>query len=312
MYKVDNCSEEERREDRRTEDEHRRDRRSEDKHREDESREDRCKADKIPPRGLKSYASFLLEYLKANLAMQIEYKASFVGRVIGMILNDAMWLSFWLLYFARFPVVQGWERADVVTLWAICAFGFGLCFSVFGNINRIASIVIRGELDFYLTYPRHVLLHLAVSRMDPTALGDVAFGLMVFFALVKPTYVQAFLFIVSGFFVACIFFGFTVLVHSLAFVLGSSEMLSDHATNTLIHFSTYPSDVFDRPTKLVLFTLIPAGFINSVPVSVIKDFSPTFFAGLAACGILLVLGSNRIFKSLLRKYESGNLMQVRM
>jgi ABC-2 type transport system permease protein len=265
-----------------------------------------------PPRGLRSYASFLFEYLKANLAMQMEYRATFIGRIIGMVLNDAMWLSFWLIYFARFPVVRGWERADVVTLWAVCALGFGLCFSLFGNINRIASIVVRGDLDFYLVYPRHVLLHLAVSRMDATALGDVAFGLVVFFALVKPTVIQALLFVVSGLLVACIFFGFTVIIHSLAFVAGNSEMLADQASNTLIHFATYPSSIFDGPTKAILFTLVPAGFINTIPVSVIRDFDPLFFAGLALAAIFLLPASDRIFKALRRKYESGNLMQVRM
>jgi len=250
--------------------------------------------------------------MKANLAMQMEYRATFIGRVFGMMLNDAMWLSFWLLYFARFPVVRGWERADVITLWAICALGFGLCFSLFGNISRLASIVVRGELDFYLTYPRHVLLHVATSRMDPTALGDVAFGLVVFFVLVKPTVTQALLFVLSGVLAACIFFGFTVVAHSLAFVLGSSELLSEQATSMLIHFATYPLGIFDGPTKVVLFTLIPAGFINSIPVSVVRGFDPVFFAGLAAAAVLLVTASDRIFKALLRKYESGNLIQVRM
>ncbi|HHX28243.1 MAG: ABC transporter permease [Bacillota bacterium] len=270
------------------------------------------KEDKRPPRGLRSYVSFLFEYMKANLAMQMEYRVTFIGRIIGMMVNDAMWLSFWLIYFTRFPVVQGWERADVVTLWAVCAFGFGICFSVFGNINRIASIVVRGDLDFYLVYPRHVLLHLAASRMDATAVGDVAFGLGVFFALVRPTPLQAILFVLSGILVACLFFGFTVITHSLAFVLGNAEMLSDQASATLIHFATYPSGIFDGPTRAILFTLIPAGFINSIPVSVVRDFDPLFFAGLAAASVFLIVASDRIFKAGLRKYESGNLMQVRM
>ena len=270
------------------------------------------KEDKRRSRGLRSHALLVFEYMKANLAMQMEYRATFVGRIVGMMLNNTMWLSFWLLYFARFPVVQGWERADVITLWATCGLGFGLCFSLFGNVNRIASIVVRGELDFYLTYPRHVLLHLATSRMDPTALGDVAFGLAVFFALVRPTVTQALLFVCSGVLVACIFFGFTVIVHSLAFVLGNSEMLADQASNMLIHFATYPLGIFDGPTRVILFTLIPAGFINSVPVSVIRDFDPVFFAGLALAAVFLVIASDRIFRALLRKYESGNLMQVRM
>jgi hypothetical protein len=36
------------------------------------------------------YARFIWAYAKANLAMEMEYRASFIVRAFGMILNDLM------------------------------------------------------------------------------------------------------------------------------------------------------------------------------------------------------------------------------
>lgn len=262
--------------------------------------------------GIVAYLRFVLQYAQANLSMEMEYRASFVGRVAGMILNDAMWMAFWILYFDRFPVVQGWQKADVLTLWCICEIGYGLAHSIFGNALSLAGIIVRGDLDFYLVYPKDVLLHALVSRMNAAALGDAVFGPIVFLVLVKPSPVQILLFLVSGLLVAGLFLGFTVLAHSISFFIGNSENLSDQISNSLIHFSTYPSGIFEGGTKALLFTLIPAGFINTIPVRVLKQFDPVFFVALAGASVAFVAVAYAVFQAGLRRYESGNLMQVRM
>jgi len=231
------------------------------------------------------HAGFIWAYTKANLAMEMEYRVSFIGRVFGMILNDLMWMTFWILYFERFPVVQGWQKADVLTLWCLCEMGFGLAHTIFGNALTLSGFVVRGDLDFYLVYPKDPLLHLLVSRSNATALGDLLLGPVAFVALVRPTFWQFAVFMVAGLLVAGIFLGFTVLAHSLAFFIGNSESLSDQVTNSLIHFATYPAAIFHGGVKVVLFTLIPAGFINTVPVRVVREFDPVFFGftALADC-----------------------------
>ena len=258
------------------------------------------------------YANFVWEYAKANLSMEMEYRVSFVGRVFGMILNDLMWMTFWILYFDRFPVVQGWQKADVLTLWCLCEVGFGLAHSIFGNAMSLSGIIVKGDLDFYLVYPKNVLLHALVSRMNATALGDFFLGPVAFLVLVRPTFMQFVVFMAAGVLVAGLFLGFTVLSHSIAFFIGNSESLSEQVTNSLIHFATYPAGIFEGATKVLLFTLIPAGFINTIPVRVVRQFDPVFFGLTALAAVGFVTAATLVFKAGLRRYESGNLMQVRM
>ncbi len=116
---------------------------------------------------------------------------------------------------------------------------------------------------------------------------------------------------ISGVLVAMIFVGFSVLAGSLAFFIGNSEGIAGQMANALIHFSTYPSAIFHGGIKVVLFTVVPAGFINSIPVRVIRDFDPLFFAALVVAAVGFVWAGNRVFTLGLRRYESGNLVQAR-
>ena len=96
------------------------------------------------------WARFLAAYARANLQGALEYRASFISQVVAMTLNDAMWLVFWLAYFDKFRVVEGWGRAEIVTLWAVVAASFGLATTFCGNLFRLAGMIVRGELDIYL------------------------------------------------------------------------------------------------------------------------------------------------------------------
>ncbi len=261
---------------------------------------------------LAAYLRFIFDYAKANLSMEMEYRVSFGARVFGMIVNDLMWMSFWILYFDRFPVVQGWQKADVLTLWCICELGYGFAHSVFGNALSLAGVIVRGDLDFYLVYPKDVLLHVLVSRMNVTAVGDFLLGPVAFVLLVKPTPAQFGLFLASGVLVAALFLGFTVLSHSIAFFIGNAESLAEQVTGSLIHFSAYPSGIFEGVTKAFLFTVIPAGFINTIPVRVVRRFDPVFFGVTILASLFFVVAAALLFRTGLRRYESGNLMQVRM
>jgi len=228
-----------------------------------------------------------------------------------MTLNDAMWLVFWLAYFDKFRVVEGWGRAEIVTLWAVVAASFGLATTFCGNLFRLAGMIVRGELDIYLALPKPVLPHMLVSRTSLTAPGDVLFGLVGFAWLVHPSVSQWAIFAACTLSGSVIFIAFGVMVQSLAFWLGNAEGVSEQLTNAMINFSTYPTPIFHGAVRIALFTLIPAGFVSYLPVELVRSFSWIRFAELwgfaAAFAGLAVL----VFRQGLRRYESGNLVLMR-
>lgn len=260
---------------------------------------------------LRDYIMLAAAYTRLNLRAQLEYRGAFLSQVLAMALNDGVWVSFWVLFFTRFPVLRGWNIDDVITVWAIAAAGFGLAHAIFGNSLQLAAIIAQGQLDAWMLYPRALLPHLLLGRMSATAWGDAIFGYAVYLAFVRPDFAHFLLFAALSLSVGMVFVGFSVLSGSLSFYMGNSAGLTEQWHFAMITFSTYPAILFEGSVKILLFTLIPAGFITYLPIEALRELSLAD-AALAVAGSFGVLAAGvGVFYHGLRRYESGNLMTMR-
>lgn len=261
--------------------------------------------------GFLSYFKLLGAYLRFNFKSNLEYRGAFASQVLSMIINDCFWLAFWLFFFKRFPVLGAWGSEDVVAMWAIAATGFGIAHGIAGNASQLASIILKGQLDTWLLYPRNSLAHLLLGRMHVSAWGDVIFGVLSYLFIVHPSLESLALFSLLVLSSALVILGFDILVGSLGFFLGNSEGLAEHLRFALLTFSTYPSSIFDNAGKLLLFTLIPAAYATHLPVEALRTHSLSL-ALLSLAGSAAVFSAGVfVFRLGLRKYESGNLMEMR-
>ncbi len=260
---------------------------------------------------IRDYAGLVVAYTRLNLNAQLEYRGAFISQVVAMFINDGVWVVFWALFFTRFPVLSGWSISDVITIWAITAAGFGLAYAIFGNALGLASVIALGQLDVWMLYPRALLPHLLLGRMNATAWGDVLFGYLVYVGFVHPDPLRLLLFVGLSLSVAMLFVGFAVLSGSLSFFLGNASGLAEQWRFALVTFSTYPSVLFEGAVKLVLYTLIPAGFVSYVPLDALHNLSAgDAVLALAGSSVMLLAGVV-VFYYGLRRYESGNLTEMR-
>ena len=253
----------------------------------------------------------ILGYVRHNLMAAMAYRGAFFLQVFGMVLNDAMLLFFWWVLFTRVPTLQGWELAEVMMLYGIVAFGFGAANVVFGNSMRVARLITSGDLDYYLALPADPLIHTLVSRMSLSAWGDMLFGLVIQLVAGSGGWGQLFLFLALGLLAGLIFVAFSVLVGSLAFWMGNADNLATQAINALLTFGLYPMDIFPFGVRVLLYTLIPAAFVGSVPAKLLTDFSWEGLGVLLAVTVGMLLAARWLFSLGLRRYESGNLVRVR-
>jgi ABC-2 type transport system permease protein len=255
---------------------------------------------------------FLFALWKANLLSAMEYRVSFILQVLGMMLNNAAYFVFWYIFFERFESVRGWELTDMFVLFGIVAASVGLGMYLFGNVLFLADIIAEGRLDYYLSLPRPVLLHSLASRSISSGMGDFLYGLLSF-AVAGQFSIDAVLrFVLGVVFGTIVFVAFLTLVQSLAFWLGSASMIAMQASNAMITFALYPLTLFDGTAKLILFTVLPAAFIGSVPAEFVRSFSWGQLGMMtAAAGGLLALALF-VFHRGLRRYESGSAIQVQV
>jgi ABC-2 type transport system permease protein len=218
---------------------------------------------------------------------------------------------FWVLYFARFPSVGGWDARDIALLWAVAATSIGLSAALLGNCTRLATIIVQGQLDYYLGLPKDTLLHVLVSRSGLAGWGDVLFGLLayVLFGRLDPASIALYILLVSA--SLLIYVSFSVIVGSLAFWIGSAEAAAYQAQQAAITFSLYPSAMFQGWIRVILFTFIPAAFISHIPAELLRAFDPLLLAGLLGFTACVVVSAVVVFSFGLRRYESGNLVTLR-
>jgi ABC-2 type transport system permease protein len=251
---------------------------------------------------------FISVYVKANLQAAMEYRVAFAMQVLTMVANDSLWLFFWWTYFRQFPLTNGWQNTDIIILWAISACGFGLSVSVFGNARQLANLIMNGGLDAYLGMPRYVLLHVCIAATDPTAWGDITFAVGSYLLFVHPDLFHFVLFVLLAILVSLIFTAFIVILCSLAFFLGNTDGLAQQMFGALVSFSTYPMNIFNSAVRLLLFTVIPAGFVSFIPLQLLHHFTWPLIGAMAGGTVAIVAIAVGIFEAGVKRYESGNLL----
>lgn len=255
---------------------------------------------------------FLFALWKANILAAMEYRAAFISQMLGMMLNNLVYFMFWVIFFDRFNTVQGWELSDMFLLFGIVATSFGLATFLFGNITTISDIIAGGRLDYYLSLPRPVLLHLISSRSIASGFGDFVYGLISFIVAEQYSIDAILRFLMGTTLSIIVIVSFMIIVHSLTFWIGNARLLAQQALNAMITFSLYPITLFDGTAKLLLFTVLPAAFIGAVPVEFLRSFSWSILGELLLVAVFLLSLSIFIFQKGLSRYESGSAIQTHL
>lgn len=263
-------------------------------------------------RRLASELSFLGNLVVMNLASAMEYRASFISQVIGMLLNNGIYFLFWLIYFDRFQEIRGYGIDEIYLLFAVVAGGFGLAYALCGNAPRLPALIAEGRLDYYLALPRPVLPHVLMTHCQVSTIGDISFGIIAYLFTGRLAPLDIGLFVIACVLVAVILVSFATLFGSLTFFMGNAQQIATQANNAVVTFSLYPAGLFRGWVKFVLLTLIPASFVGAVPVELITTHSTQTLATLTAFAAVSALTSTLFFYSGLRRYESGSALNVNL
>lgn len=253
---------------------------------------------------------FLIALWKANLQAAMEFRSAFLTQVIFMMINNGAYFMFWVLFFDKFNEIQGWGLRDMMLLYGIAATAWGVAAYFFGHFTTLAEVIAHGRLDYYLSLPKPVLLHVLASKSLGSGMGDIIYGIGSFIISGYLTPDGILRFALSVFTGVCIFISFLTIIQSLSFWLGNTVALSQIALSAVLTFSLYPSVLFNTTTKFVLLTIVPAALIGSVPAEFVRSFTWQSLLQISAGAAVFLALAVAIFRAGLRKYESGSAIQV--
>jgi len=246
-----------------------------------------------------------------NMKASIALRGAFWMRVVFMMLNNLIFFVMWWVFFDRFEQVRGWRVEDMAALYGIGAGAFGLAVVVGSGARDMARTISEGDLDCFLTQPKSPLLQTVASRSEAAGWGDLVTA---FILLGISGYLSwanlplAMLAIVCG---AVVFLASMVVVQSVAFWAGDVGGTARQITDFLIMFSVSPRTIYSGYLRVLLFTVIPAGFTTFLPVELVRDFRWTVLFAVVGGAVAYAWLAMFVFARGLKRYESGNRFGVR-
>jgi ABC-2 type transport system permease protein len=251
-------------------------------------------------------ARFAATLVTTAIRSAMAERGAFIMRAGLMAVNNGIFFTFWIVLFSRVPRVRGYELGDMALLYGLVAFAHGLAVVVAGGLPNLARLIHDGELDALIAQPKPTLLYAAGLRSNPSGLGDIASGLAMIALSGKVGLFGAPLVVAAGVASATVLVATGVLLHCAAFWFGNTEPVSRQGYESTLFFALYPDTLFTGPLRWLLFTIIPAGFVGYLPVSLIR--APDAWTAVALSLGVAVYSSLAawVFARGLRVYSSGS------
>ena len=238
-------------------------------------------------------------------------KFTFLSNILFMILNNACMIIQWIVLYSINDNIGGYTFKQMLLLWGLSASIYGFAHFFFEKAFHLTDTINTGKLDAFLVQPKNVLLQAISSDTKISSLGDLLFGFIMYF--IHGFTIESFLlfifFTASG---GLILTAISIILNSLSFWLNKSDMIAEVGNSLMINFSTYPDGIFKGITRILLFTLIPVGIANYIPIHVMTDFNIYLFFINIGVTLLFMLFAFLIFYQGLKKYSSSNLMSARI
>lgn len=241
----------------------------------------------------------------AAIRTSLRDRTNFALQAAGMAVNDIFFLLLWYMFFAGFKQVGGWGLRDVALLLGIVMEVVALSGVFFGGYRDLAAAILRGEIDSLLTQPKAVLPRLMARESIANAWGDMLIGLWLLFTFADLGWRDVPLVALGILCGLTIYVGASIVYASLAFWFAGARSFARDLTDFMLLFSSYPGSIYSGATKIVAYTILPAGFVVMAPVSMLRHPSVETVAitlgGALAYGAAALI----VFHLGLRRYRRG-------
>ena len=234
-------------------------------------------------------------------------KATFISNILFMILNNSTFIIQWLVIFSIRDSIGNYGFKDIILLWGIAAETYGISHFFFKKSFTLSDTINNGKLDSYLVLPKNVLISVISSDIEVSAIGDMIYGyiMLCVYGLSFSRFVKFSLLAICG---GLIFTSYTTILSSLSFWFSRSDYLADTLSNSQNSFATYPESIFKNSAKFILFTVVPVGFVNYIPIRIIKLFDWKLVVIDILATVFFISLAFLIFNKGLKRYSSTNLM----
>ena len=245
--------------------------------------------------------------IKYAVMREMLNKTTFFTNIIFMILNNASFIIQWLVIYSLKDNIGGYQLKDIILLWGIASSTYGIARFFFKKAFNLSETIINGKLDSFLVQPKNVLISCITTDVEVSAIGDMIYGLimLIIYGINIKNFILFTIFSISGGFMLV---SISVILSSLSFWFTKTDLIADTINSQMVNFATYPDSIFKGIAKIILYTIVPVGFVNYLPIHIINEFNLKLFLILICVSMLFILIAFKVFYKGLKRYSSSNLM----
>jgi ABC-2 type transport system permease protein len=250
--------------------------------------------------------------MRVNWRSALEYRTNFIFEGLLSVLEVGMYLFYWRLFFEISDGIPGTTYDQMAALVAFNHVIYAGADTLMGNrVWGATDSIVNGQLDVYLAQPRSAVFQLFFSGAQPMRALQIVTGTTLYFLFVPATPASIGLYLFGLLIGTSIFSSWIVAMHSVTFVLGNAVVVYK-LLSVILHFAKKPAYIFSFAVRFILYTIIPAAYVGTVQAQ--QAFNPTagWMLGLTALAIAAPFAAAALFRAGLRRYESGNLIGVRV
>jgi ABC-2 type transport system permease protein len=249
---------------------------------------------------------------EARAAVRVAFadRSNLVLQAVGMAVNNGFVFAMWFLFFAGFRSIGGWRIEDVALLYGLLAITVGLAGIGFGGFRDLAASILRGDPDGVLTQPKPVLGRLLARESSASAWGDLATGPVLLAVFARLSLADLPWLILALACALAVFVSTSVIFACMAFWIAGARSLARDLTDFLVGFSGYPGSIYSGTTKLMVYTVFPAGFMVLEPVALIRRPGLPLALEIVAAAAVYAGLALLMFHLGLRRYRQGGTPQL--
>jgi ABC-2 type transport system permease protein len=245
--------------------------------------------------------------IAAAIRMSFAHRTNFLLQMLGMAANNGFFFALWILFFAGFRSVGGWHFADVCLLLGVIMTVVGIAGVFFGGYRDMAASILRGEVDALLTQPSWVLPRLLARESAAHAWGDLVTGTVMLVTLAGLDAARLPLTLLGLLLGLTVYLAAGVTFASLAFWTAGARSLARDLVDFLLLLSSYPGSIYSGVTKVVAYSVLPAGFVVLAPVALVREPTLAHLAAATAAAAAYAIAAIAIFQIGLRRYQRGEV-----
>lgn len=260
---------------------------------------------------VKKYLSLLASFFRASAISDLEYRLNIAGKIVTDVIWYAAQLSVFEVLFRQTHAISGWTLDTTRVFMGMLFVQDSFWMLIFQeNLDRLSDKVRKGELDLLLAKPVNSQFMLSFQRFStPYVFNIFMTSAYLAWAISRlPEFVPWRL----GFLVLSLPCALAI-VYGVRFFFSASALIFTRTESInylwwqFYKLGTRPDAVYPTWLRYTILSVIPVGFIASVPSRLLLE-PPSYglIFGSVALAVIFVYISTRFWRFALRFYSSAS------